>query len=146
MNDGRQGGQGEPGGQRPGGSQQGSGGQPGQPAGAGHGFYGGHRRRRRRRGRGHGHGGQGQQGGQFRQGGGNHQQQPPRLRPQDIQRGPSEAERAFMSKTPIDPQPWIELEKGSTDISVRAMDILCPIGKGTRGLIVAPPKAGKTTF
>ncbi|MDE2039705.1 MAG: transcription termination factor Rho [Elusimicrobia bacterium] len=51
-----------------------------------------------------------------------------------------------MSKTPIDPQPWIELEKGSTDISVRAMDILCPIGKGTRGLIVAPPKAGKTTF
>ena len=52
----------------------------------------------------------------------------------------------FMSKTPIDPQPWIQLEKGSTDPSVRAMDILCPIGCGTRGLIVAPPKAGKTTF
>ncbi len=48
--------------------------------------------------------------------------------------------------TPIDPIEWIRLEKGSTDVSMRAMDLLCPIGKGTRGLIVAPPKVGKTTF
>ncbi len=63
------------------------------------------------------------------------------------QRGePTEAEKVFMAKTPIDPQPWIQLEKGSTEPSMRAMDILSPVGKGTRGLIVAPPKAGKTTF
>ncbi|MBI5629649.1 MAG: transcription termination factor Rho [Elusimicrobia bacterium] len=58
----------------------------------------------------------------------------------------SEAEKLFMGKTPVDPHQWIQLEKGSTDPSMRAMDLLCPIGRGTRGLIVAPPKAGKTTF
>ena len=31
-------------------------------------------------------------------------------------------------------------------LSTRLMDIICPIGKGQRGIIVAPPKAGKTTF
>jgi len=51
-----------------------------------------------------------------------------------------------MEKTPVDPHQWINLEKGSTDPSMRALDLLCPIGKGTRGLIVSPPKAGKTTF
>jgi len=55
-------------------------------------------------------------------------------------------EVAFMEKTPVDPYQWINLEKGSTDPSMRALDLLCPIGKGTRGLIVSPPKAGKTTF
>ena len=58
----------------------------------------------------------------------------------------SEAELLFASKTPVDPHEWIQLEKGSTDPSMRALDLLAPIGKGTRGLIVAPPKAGKTTF
>ncbi|MFA6002867.1 MAG: transcription termination factor Rho [Elusimicrobiota bacterium] len=58
----------------------------------------------------------------------------------------SEAEKIFMSKTPVDPHEWINLEKGSHDPSMRALDLLCPIGKGTRGLIVSPPKAGKTTF
>ncbi len=51
-----------------------------------------------------------------------------------------------MAQTPVDPHQWIQLEKGSTDPSMRAMDLLCPIGRGTRGLIVAPPKAGKTTI
>ena len=51
-----------------------------------------------------------------------------------------------MAKTPVDPHQWICLEKGSTDPSMRALDLLSPIGKGTRGLIVSPPKAGKTTF
>lgn len=58
----------------------------------------------------------------------------------------SKAEKLFLSKTAIDPREWVCLEKGSSDPSMRAMDLLCPIGKGTRGLIVAPPKAGKTTF
>ncbi|MDD5656940.1 MAG: transcription termination factor Rho, partial [Elusimicrobia bacterium] len=51
-----------------------------------------------------------------------------------------------MEKTPVDPHEWICLERGSTDPSMRALDLLCPIGKGQRGLIVSPPKAGKTTF
>ncbi|MHB2027130.1 MAG: transcription termination factor Rho [Elusimicrobiota bacterium] len=67
-------------------------------------------------------------------------------RPPSAPRQLSDEEKAFMAKTPIDPREWICLEKGSTDPSMRAMDLLCPVGKGTRGLIVAPPKAGKTTF
>jgi len=58
----------------------------------------------------------------------------------------SEAEKSFMAKTPVDPHQWIRLEAGSQEPSMRAIDLLCPIGRGTRGLIVAPPKAGKTTF
>ncbi|EIA28812.1 Transcription terminator Rho factor, partial [Candidatus Arthromitus sp. SFB-4] len=33
-----------------------------------------------------------------------------------------------------------------SDLSTRLMDIICPIGKGQRGMIVAPPKAGKTSI
>jgi len=51
-----------------------------------------------------------------------------------------------LSKTATDPNQWLQLEKGSTDLCARAIDILTPIGKGQRGLIVSPPKAGKTTF
>jgi transcription termination factor Rho len=51
-----------------------------------------------------------------------------------------------LSKTSIDPRSWLQLEKGSSDLCARAIDILTPIGKGQRGLIVSPPKAGKTTF
>lgn len=40
----------------------------------------------------------------------------------------------------------MELALDESDLSLRAIDILCPIGKGQRGLIVAPPKAGKTTL
>jgi len=58
----------------------------------------------------------------------------------------SDVEAAFSALTPVDPYQWFQLEKGSTDPSMRALDLLAPIGKGTRGLIVAPPKAGKTTF
>jgi len=56
------------------------------------------------------------------------------------------AEESFLSKTSIDPRHRLRLEAGSTDLTMRAMDLLCPIGKGQRGLIVSPPKAGKTTF
>ncbi len=55
-------------------------------------------------------------------------------------------EEQFLSKTSIDPRTRLQLEKGSSELTMRAMDILCPIGKGQRGLIVSPPKAGKTTF
>lgn len=40
----------------------------------------------------------------------------------------------------------LERKDDETDLSIRSMDIFCPIGKGQRGLIVAPPKAGKTTL
>jgi transcription termination factor Rho len=55
-------------------------------------------------------------------------------------------EEAFLSKTSIDPRVRLQLEKGSSELTMRAMDLVCPIGKGQRGLIVSPPKAGKTTF
>lgn len=57
-----------------------------------------------------------------------------------------EAERQFLAGTPIDPSPRIRLEDGSKELTMRAMDLICPIGMGQRGLIVAPPGSGKTTF
>lgn len=50
----------------------------------------------------------------------------------------------FDSLTPLYPQERINLENASHDISSRLIDLIAPIGKGQRGLIVAPPKAGKT--
>lgn len=52
----------------------------------------------------------------------------------------------FENLTPLFPQERIRLENSSEDISTRLIDLLCPIGKGQRGLIVAPPKTGKTIF
>src|ERR1700690_3531485 len=52
----------------------------------------------------------------------------------------------FLAGTPIDPSPRIRLEAGSKELTMRAMDLICPIGMGQRGLIVAPPGSGKTTF
>jgi len=57
-----------------------------------------------------------------------------------------ESEKKFLSGTPIDPSPRIHLEAGSKELTMRAMDLICPIGMGQRGLIVAPPGSGKTTF
>lgn len=57
-----------------------------------------------------------------------------------------EAERQFLAGTPVDPSPRIRLEDGSKELTMRAMDLICPIGMGQRGLIVAPPGSGKTTF
>lgn len=50
----------------------------------------------------------------------------------------------FDSLTPIFPQPRLTLESNPTDISTRIIDMIAPIGKGQRALIVSPPKAGKT--
>ena len=52
----------------------------------------------------------------------------------------------FENLTPLFPQKRIVLENNSGDISTRLIDLICPIGKGQRGLIVAPPKTGKTIF
>ena len=53
----------------------------------------------------------------------------------------------FETLTPIYPNERLHLETNNDkDLSSRLMDIICPIGKGQRGIIVAPPKAGKTTL
>ena len=52
----------------------------------------------------------------------------------------------FEDLTPIFPNERISLEQGSRELSMRLIDLVAPIGKGQRGLIVAPPKAGKTTL
>jgi transcription termination factor Rho len=52
--------------------------------------------------------------------------------------------RNFDDLTPIDPHQHIVLETGREPLTTRAMDLLTPIGKGQRGLIVAPPRTGKT--
>ncbi|MDD6796430.1 MAG: transcription termination factor Rho [Clostridiaceae bacterium] len=55
--------------------------------------------------------------------------------------------KAFENLVPIYPTERLRLETtNSNDLSSRLMDIVCPIGKGQRGVIVAPPKAGKTTL
>ncbi|PIS29222.1 MAG: transcription termination factor Rho [Candidatus Marinimicrobia bacterium CG08_land_8_20_14_0_20_45_22] len=54
--------------------------------------------------------------------------------------------RLFDTLTPLYPQSRIQLETDYKNNSMRIMDLLCPIGKGQRGLIVAQPKTGKTTL
>ncbi len=54
--------------------------------------------------------------------------------------------RPFSTLTSIDPFEQIRLETDPTEISTRVIDLLTPIGKGQRCLIVAPPRAGKTTL
>lgn len=55
--------------------------------------------------------------------------------------------KSFETLTPIYPKERLFLETNNeNDLSSRLMDIICPIGKGQRGIIVAPPKAGKTTL
>jgi transcription termination factor Rho len=54
---------------------------------------------------------------------------------------------AFENLTPLHPEERLKLERGngsSEDITARIIDLVAPIGKGQRGLIVSPPKAGKT--
>lgn len=52
----------------------------------------------------------------------------------------------FEELTPIYPQERIPLETKGKELAMRLVDLIAPIGKGQRGLIVAPPKAGKTTL
>ena len=54
--------------------------------------------------------------------------------------------KAFESLIPIYPNERLKLENMEKEYSTRLIDLIAPIGKGTRGMIVAPPKAGKTTM
>ncbi|MCH2138314.1 MAG: transcription termination factor Rho [Phycisphaerales bacterium] len=56
------------------------------------------------------------------------------------------ARKSFTELTPIDPEPRMALEHRGCPPACRLIDLFCPIGFGTRGLIVAPPKAGKTVL
>lgn len=60
--------------------------------------------------------------------------------------GTAKQRKDFSDLTPIYPTNRITLEKGSRELSMRLIDLVAPIGKGQRGMIVAPPKAGKTTL
>ncbi len=53
---------------------------------------------------------------------------------------------AFEDMTPIFPNERIRLEIPGCSVAMRAMDLVSPVGKGQRGMIVSPPKAGKTTL
>ena len=61
---------------------------------------------------------------------------------------PSEAAKRipFEQLTPIFPDERIKLDQPGAPVSIRIVDLLSPIGKGQRGMIVSPPKAGKTTL
>lgn len=52
----------------------------------------------------------------------------------------------FERLTPISPTERFTMETDASNMSGRLIDLLCPIGKGQRGLIISPPKAGKTTL
>ncbi len=52
----------------------------------------------------------------------------------------------FEDMTPIFPDERLHLENGKSSVAMRIVDLLSPIGKGQRGMIVSPPKAGKTTL
>ncbi len=60
---------------------------------------------------------------------------------------PEEARRrkVFRDLVPVYPDERLRLEHGEKEITARVIDLVAPIGKGQRGLIVSPPKAGKTT-
>ena len=61
---------------------------------------------------------------------------------------PAEASRRynFEDMTPIFPNQRLRMERDGREIAMRIVDLISPIGKGQRGMIVSPPKAGKTTL
>lgn len=61
--------------------------------------------------------------------------------PEEIRKRPR-----FRDLTPVYPDERLIMENGQQSITGRAIDLVAPIGKGQRGLIVSPPKAGKTTI
>ncbi|MGA2030862.1 MAG: transcription termination factor Rho [Thermoguttaceae bacterium] len=61
------------------------------------------------------------------------------MKPEDYR-----AVKTFDELTPINPESWLKLEVGPEPMTTRVMDLLTPLGKGQRALIVAPPRTGKT--
>jgi transcription termination factor Rho len=57
----------------------------------------------------------------------------------------AKARPVFEKLTPLFPHDRFRLETGPTDVTGRIIDMIAPIGKGQRGMVVSPPKAGKTT-
>ena len=62
----------------------------------------------------------------------------------DLEPGEWKYVEDFARRTAVDPKDRIKLTTGPNDVPMRIVDLLCPIGKGQRALIVSPPKAGKT--
>ncbi|MGN0306555.1 MAG: transcription termination factor Rho, partial [Lachnospiraceae bacterium] len=54
--------------------------------------------------------------------------------------------RSFEDMTPVFPNQRMRLETPGSSVAMRIMDLMSPVGKGQRGMIVSPPKAGKTTL
>ena len=54
--------------------------------------------------------------------------------------------RHFEDMTPIFPNERLRMERGPKEMAMRIVDLISPVGKGQRGMIVSPPKAGKTTL
>ncbi|MDB4500482.1 transcription termination factor Rho, partial [bacterium] len=54
--------------------------------------------------------------------------------------------KTFEVQTPINPENWLRLEVGRKPLTNRVIDLLAPMGKGQRALIVAPPRSGKTVM
>jgi len=54
--------------------------------------------------------------------------------------------KSFDQLTPITPREWFQLETGAEPLTTRIMDLLTPLGRGQRALIVAPPRTGKTVL
>ncbi|MDR3661643.1 MAG: transcription termination factor Rho [Mycobacterium sp.] len=84
-------------------------------------------------------------------GGGNNPRQKfnPLVRLDSVNGGPVEAARNrpdFTKLTPLYPNQRLRLETSSEKLTTRVIDLIMPIGKGQRALIVSPPKAGKTTI
>lgn len=77
---------------------------------------------------------------------GNRGQGPRVLRVESVEGVPAAdfRNRDFDTLTAVDPTEPIKLETGTEPLTTRVMDLLTPIGKGQRGLIVAPPRTGKT--
>jgi len=55
-------------------------------------------------------------------------------------------QKRFLNGVAINPSPCIHLESGSQQLTIRAIDLIAPVGMGQRGLIVAPPGSGKSTI
>ncbi|MEM7783423.1 MAG: transcription termination factor Rho [Planctomycetota bacterium] len=54
--------------------------------------------------------------------------------------------KSFDDLTPINPENWYQMETAAVPLTTRVMDLLTPLGKGQRALIVAPPRSGKTVM
>ncbi len=63
----------------------------------------------------------------------------------DMEPEASKERRNFDKLTPLFPDERFRLESGPTAVTERIIDMIAPIGKGQRGMVVSPPKAGKTT-